>query len=285
MTMDEAALPQLAEAGLEAPRGQARTRPAKAARRIQSVDRALTIMETLALSRGGMSLQTLSAETGLNASTCHHLLMTLAHRGYVSQDRRTKEYALGNKIIELSEARVRQIDIVRLVMPVLARLNEDTGEAVHLAAMQGRELVTLAKLDSRHAVKVDSAGIGKSGAAHATGIGKAILAWLPEDEIRAILAASGMKAYTEKTIRSVDELIGQFALVRRHGFALDREEFQPGVTCVGTAIRDHSGAVVASLGVSIPTMRAVEGTLDEIKERVKAAAAEASRELGSRPRG
>lgn len=283
--MDEAPLPQLADAQLPAPMGATRTRPPKAARLIQSVERALTIMETLALSRGGMSLQTLSAETGLNASTCHHLLVTLAHRGYVSQDRRTKEYALGNKIIELSEARVRQIDIVRLVMPVLARLNEATGEAVHLAAMQGRELVTLARLDTRHAVKVDSAGIGKSGAAHATATGKAILAWLPEDEIRAILAASGMKAYTEDTIRSPDELIGQFALVRRHGYAFDREEFQPGVTCVGTAIRDHSGAVVASLGVSIPTMRAVEGTLDEIKEKVKAAAAEASRELGSRPRG
>lgn len=257
-------------------------RQVAASRRIQSVDRALTIMETLAQSRGGMSLRELAAATGLNASTCHHLLMTLAGRGYVSQEPRTREYALGNKILDLSDARVRQIDIVRLAMPALVRLNEATGEAVHLAAMQGRELVTLAKLDSSHAVKVDSGAIGKSGAAHATATGKAILAWLPEDEIRAILTATGMKAYTENTLRAPDALIKQLALVRRHGYAEDREEFQPGVFCVGTAIRDHAGAVAASLGCSIPTMRAKDGALGDIREKVVAAAAEVSRQLGSR---
>ncbi len=255
---------------------------AKTPRLIQSVDRALRILEALSLARTSISLQDLSAQTGLNVSTCHHLLTTLAHRGYVGQDRRSREYSLGNKIIELSDARVRQIDIVRLVMPVLTSLNEETSETVHLAAMQGREMVTLAMLDSFHAVKVDSGAIGKSGAAHATATGKAILAWLPESEIRAILASSGMKAYTEKTVRSPDELIQQLALVRRHGYAEDREEFQPGVLCIGTAIRDHAGAVVASLSVSIPTMRATEAVVEDITIRVKSAAAEASRELGSR---
>lgn len=99
--------------------GSAPAKDAKSPRLIQSVDRALVLLEALSQARNGISLQDLSATTGLNVSTCHHLLTTLAQRGYVGQDPRTREYSLGNKVIELSEARVRQIDIVRLAMPAL----------------------------------------------------------------------------------------------------------------------------------------------------------------------
>lgn len=250
---------------------------------IQSVDRALSILESLAEMRGGVSLMELSLRLGLNSSTCHHLLTTMARRGFVGQDLGSKEYHLGNKIFELSDARARQIDVVKLAMPTLVDLNERTGESVHLATLQGRDLVTVAKLDSRHAVKVDSGWVGKADAAHATATGKAILAWLPEAEIRAILSAKGMRRFTENTIISADELIPQLALVRRHGYAEDREEFQPGVMCVGTAVRDHTGAVVAAFSCSVPTMRATEEMLENLKELVKAAAARTSEELGSRP--
>ena len=254
-------------------------------RLIQSVDRALLLLETMAQARGTVSLRDLCRATGLNTSTCHHLLMTLAYRGYARQDARSREYGLGHKLFELSAAGATQIDIVRLAMPALEKLNEETGEAVHLAALEGRDLVTIARLDSRHAVKVDSGMIGKSAAAHATATGKAILAWLPEPEIRAILGASGMPRYTDNTVISPDRFIEQMALVRRHGYAADFEEFQPGVVCIGTAIRDHMGAVVASIGCSMPTMRAGEDALEAIRERVKRTANEVSMQLGARDAG
>lgn len=255
---------------------------ARASTTIKSVDRALDLMEALSRSGGSLTLSELSAQTGLNASTCHHLVATMVTRGYIGQNPRTKEYALGNKIFELSEARARQFDFVDIAMPALRDLNRETGEAVHLAIIQARELVTVAKLDSLHAVKVDSGFAGKSNAAHATASGKAILAWLPESEQQAIVDAKGMEAFTEHTVTDLDKLRDELALVRRHGYAQDREEFQPGVICVGAAIRNHTGGVIASISCSTPTMRASDQRLAELIERIRETAANLSQELGSR---
>jgi len=249
---------------------------------IKSVDRALDLMEALSRSGGNLTLSELSARTGLNASTCHHLVATMMTRGYIGQNPRTKEYALGNKIFELSDARARQFDFIDVAMPALRDLNRETGEAVHLAIIQARELVTVAKLDSLHAVKVDSGFAGKTNAAHATASGKAILAWLPESEQSAIVDAKGMEAFTEHTVTDLETLRGELALVRRHGYAQDREEFQPGVVCIGAAIRNHTGGVIASISCSTPTMRASDERLAELIERIKETAATLSQELGSR---
>ena len=249
---------------------------------IKSVDRALDLMEALSRSGGNLTLSELSARTGLNTSTCHHLVATMMTRGYIGQNPRTKEYALGNKIFELSDARVRQFDFVDVAMPALRHLNRETGEAVHLAIIQARELVTVGKLDSLHAVKVDSGFAGKTNAAHATASGKAILAWLPESEQSAIVDAKGMEAFTEHTVTDLEILRGELVLVRRHGYAQDREEFQPGVVCIGAAIRNHTGGVIASISCSTPTMRASDERLAELIELIKETAATLSQELGSR---
>lgn len=246
---------------------------------IQSVDRALDIIETLARSSGKLALAEISAATGLNLSTCHHLVATIMRRGYVIQDRETKRYSLSSKIFELSEARAGQIDLADLAKPYLKRLNDETREAVHLCVIEGVDLITLTKLGSHHAVKVDST-ISKSNAAHATATGKAILAWLPENEIDEILAAKGMKHFTNKTITNRESLIENLRIVRRYGYSEDVEEFEAGVVCVGTAIRGHKGTVVGSISVSMPTMRVSEEVLARIRNQVRMAASEISREIG-----
>jgi IclR family transcriptional regulator, acetate operon repressor len=139
------------------------------------------------------------------------------------------------------------------------------------------------KRESRHAVRVDTGTLGKSSAAHATSTGKAILAWLPEDEISRIVQSQGMKAFTPNTITDYAALIEELRLVRRNGYAMDREEYQPGVICVGTAIRDHSGAVVGSISASAPTMRADKEHLARMRDQVVTAARELSGELGGTP--
>ncbi len=248
---------------------------------IQSVDRAVDLLEALSRQDGEVSLNEISSLVGLNLSTCHHLLSTLMRRGYVQQVPRTKMYFLGNKIMELAQARTRQIDLIRLATPVLRRLKDESGETTILSAIQGHELTELATLDSEQMVKVGGGMIGKSNAAHATAGGKAIMAWLPEGEIAAIIGEKGMKQFTAKTITSLSDLLNELALVRRHGYAIDDEEFETGVLCVAAAIRNHSGGVIASIGCTLPKIRASEERLLIIKDQVKRAAKTLSQELGS----
>ena len=246
---------------------------------IQSVDRALDILEALAR-HGKMSLSELSLKTGLNVSTCHHLVGTIGRRGYITQDAESRRYSLGSKIFQLSEARASQINLIELATPFLTRLNRKTGEAVHLVMIEGTELITVAKLPSLHAVKVDSA-TGRSDAPHATAAGKAILAWLPPIRIDEILDARGMERFTAETITSRRALVEELRLVRRYGYSEDREEFEPGVHCLGAAVRSHKGAVIGSISLSIPTMRVAADVLARARKEVMATAQDIPRELGA----
>ena len=259
--------------------------PSKRPRTIQSLDRALNLIDLLVAAKSELPLNVLATRAGLNVSTCHHLLATLLRRGYVSQNPRTRGYFLGARITELSNARLKQFNLIDIAMPELERLNEVTSESVHLAVMQGRALVTLANLNSRLPVGVGSDETGKSNAAHATATGKAILAWLPEIEIARVLTDTGLPRFTGKTICTQPELIENLRLVRRNGYALDNEEFQPGVVCVGSAIRDHAGAVIGSVSCSMPKMRARERALTQVKSAVKHCATAISQRLGGPKHG
>lgn len=265
------------EAATASPSSQA---PARDRGSVQSVDRALTLLEGLARSAGGVPLTELASRAGLNVSTCHHLLATLIKWGYVAKVP-GRRYALGARGLHLGQAFLKQVDLPRRAQPFLERINEESGESVHLAVLQGDTIITLMKRESRHAVRVDTGAVGASDAAHATATGKAMLAWLPEHEIRRILALRGMPAFTPQTITDADVLIEQLRLVRRNGHAVDREEFQPGVVCVGAAIRDHLGAVVGAISASTPTLRASDEHLARMREAVMAAARELSAEFGA----
>jgi IclR family acetate operon transcriptional repressor len=241
---------------------------ARKPRTIQSVERALDLLEILAEANGEMALNALAGKSGLNISTCHHLLATLIKRGFAGQTPRTRSYFLGPRITDLSESRLKQFNLLDVAMPELRRLNDLTLESVHLAVMQGVSLITLAKLESKLPIRVGTDDALKTDAAHATATGKAILAWLPEAEIARVIAHGNLKRFTEKTISTISELIEDLRLVRRNGYALDNEELQPGVVCVGSAIRDHSGAVIGSISCSMPRMRADGDHMDVVRRSV-----------------
>lgn len=254
---------------------------AKQVRTIQSVDRALSILEVLAAATGEMPLGEIAERAGLNPSTCHHLLGTLVVRGYVGQTPSTRSYFLGARITQLSDNRLRQFDLVDMAGAELKRLNRATLESVHLAVLQGNALVTLAKLDSQLPIRVGSDDAGKADAAHATATGKAILAWLPETEIARVIAQTGLRRFTDKTITSIAELMEDLRHVRRKGYAIDDEEFQPGVVCIGAAIRDHAGAVKGSVSCSMPSMRASGEHFEKVKAAVRECARAVSQRYGS----
>jgi IclR family acetate operon transcriptional repressor len=248
--------------------------------RVQSVERALDLLEIVAAAGGEATLTQISAGSGLNISTCHHLLATLIAKGYVAKLPGKRTYVLGSRILYLSSLCLKQVNLPQRSQRVLDALSARTGEAVQLAVLQGDELITVLRKEALHAVRVDAAALGKTSAAHATATGKAILAWLPETEIARIVAAKGLPSFTAHTITDLAALLEELRLVRRHGYAVDREEFQRGVICIGSAIRDYAGAVVGAVSVSIPSFRASEETLTRIREEVLAAVRSLSADLG-----
>jgi IclR family transcriptional regulator, acetate operon repressor len=262
--------------GAKARPGQARAEGERHS--IQSVDRALFLLETIAEAGGEATLTDLATRTGLNISTCHHLLATLIQRGFAAKVPGRRLYALGPRILYLGHACL-QVDLPRRAQPYLEAINRATGETVHLAALQGDAVVTLAVREARHAVRVDTGKIGRVEGPHATSVGKAILAWLPEAEIQRIIG-SGMKRYTEKTITELPALLESLRAVRRNGYAIDREEYLPGVICVGAAIRDQAGTVIGAISASTPTMRADEEHISLMRDEINAATRALSAEFG-----
>ena len=262
--------------GSQAGRGNARA--AGDRHSIQSVDRALYLLETIADAGGEATLTDLANRTGLNISTCHHLLATLIKRGFAAKVPGRRLYALGTRICSLSHACL-QVDLPRRAQPYLEAINRATGETVHLAALQGDTISVLAVREARHAVRVETGKLGKLEATHATSIGKAILAWLPENEIHRILAG-GLKRFTEHTITDMPALLESLRKVRRNGYAVDREEHLPGVICVGAAIRDQAGTVIGGISASTPLMRADDAHIALMRDEINAATHALSAEFG-----
>jgi IclR family acetate operon transcriptional repressor len=248
---------------------------------IQALDRAFLILDIIADAGGEAKLTEIAATAGLNVSTCHHLISTLYNWGYVARGNSGRSYVLGSRILHLSAACLRQVDLPRRAQAYIDRLNDQTREAVQLAIMQDTSLVNILRRDARHAVRVDAGLGGKMNAAHATATGKAILAWLPPTELERIIADKGLTAFTPNTIVDLARLKEELRLTRRNGYAIDREEFQPGVICIGAAIRDHAGAVVGSISVSSPVFRATAEHIDRIRVDLLAATDELSLELGA----
>ena len=262
--------------GSQAGRGNARA--AGDRHSIQSVDRALYLLETIADAGGEATLTDLANRTGLNISTCHHLLATLIKRGFAAKVPGRRLYALGSRICSLSHACL-QVDLPRRAQPYLEAINRATGETVHLAALQGDTISVLAVREARHAVRVETGKLGKLEATHATSIGKAILAWLPENEIHRILAG-GLRRFTEHTITEMPVLLEALRKVRRNGYALDHEEHLPGVICVGAAIRDQAGTVIGGISASTPLMRADDAHIALMRDEINAATHALSAEFG-----
>jgi IclR family acetate operon transcriptional repressor len=242
------------------------------------VDRALLLLETIADMGGEATLTELANRTRLNISTCHHLLATLIKRNFVAKVPGKRLYALGGRILYIGHACL-QVDLPRRAQPYLENINLATGETVHLAGLQGDVISVLSVREARHAVRVETGKLGRIAAPHAQSMGKAIAAWLPDDEVRRIMGKD-LKGYTENTITDFAELLEALRLVRRSGHSVDNEEYLPGVTCIGAAIRDQAGTVIGGISASMPMMRASKEHLALVRDEVIAATRALSIEFG-----
>ena len=215
----------------------------------QSIQRIFGVIEALAARPGGTSLQQLCAATGLAKSTAHRMLASLVEMGYVVQDSFTTRYRLTLKLFELGSAVVNDMDILAVARPHLDRLSRQTGEAVHLVLRDGADIVYLYKAEAL-GVRRMSSQVGLRAPMYCTGVGKAILATLPDDEVAEIWRHSRPQKLTGRTVASLDALTAQLADVRRSGYAIDDEENELGVRCVALAIPGPGGRAESAFSIS-----------------------------------
>lgn len=247
--------------------------------KVQVLERALGLLNVLGASPEDMSLNDLSEAIGLHKSTVHRLVSVLEQFGYVERHPENGKYRLGLKLFELGSKAIGKLDMRERARPHLQRLAFEAGETVHLCVLDDGEVLYVDKVEPARSVRTASS-VGRRNPVHCTGVGKAMLAELPEADVDAILRRHGQRTLTRNTITTPVQLKLELANIRKQGFSLDREENEEGVACVAAPIRDHSGAVIAAISISGPTFRVNEGTFPALSHAVRHAAEALSADLG-----
>jgi IclR family transcriptional regulator, acetate operon repressor len=231
-----------------------------AKRTIDSLARAFDLLEIVA-ERGEVKLAELPGLLGVSRATAFRVLTTLQQRGYIEHLRDSSTYRLGPGSVILA-ARSQTASIVRRAEPVMAELRHVTGETVNLALFRGGQLVYVAIFDGSHAMRM-SGTIGERVPLHSTAVGKATLASVSRERVRALLGPPPFRRFTEQTLTTMKALEADLEETRRRGYAVDREEMDVGARCVGVAIlgvdgEPLGGLSVSGLAVRIPPERQVQ---------------------------
>lgn len=242
---------------------------------VQSLERAFDLLERMADAGGEVGLSELSGSSGLPLPTIHRLMRTLVACGYVRQQP-SRRYALGPRLIRLGESASRLLGV--WARPYLARLVEETGETANMALLDGDEVVYVAQVPSRHSMRMFTE-VGRRVLPHSTGVGKVLLAHAPAEEVRAVLARTGMPAATEKTITTPEGFLDELEQVRAEGYAVDDNEQEIGVRCIAVSVPDSPTA--AALSISGPAGRVTEAATDKFVPLLREVARQLSTALTS----
>jgi DNA-binding IclR family transcriptional regulator len=237
--------------------------------KITSLERALDLLELLS-ERDEVKLAELPKLLGASRATGFRLLATLQERGYVVHNKAARSYSLGAAAASLG-SRSRAAGLLDAAEAELQRLRDATSETANLAILQGSRLTYLRILDGRHSLRM-SGVVGEDAPIHATALGKAVLAALPDEQHAALVGQEPFEAYTERTPTSLDALRPEVARARELGYAIDDEAVDSGAVCLGAAIRLPGGEPVGGLSVSGAAARLGEGARAEFGEATAAAA-------------
>jgi IclR family transcriptional regulator, KDG regulon repressor len=201
------------------------------------------------------TLTDISQGVNINTSTTYRLVATLANHNYLELDELTGEYRLGFACLELARSYQTGSELLRIARPELSKLRDATSETVHLAVLDGMEIVYLEKLEGLHAIGLMSSRVGRRAPAYCTGVGKALLSQQDPKTVLENTEWETLIRYNEKTIVEPEALMADFELARRRGYALDEGEHEFEVRCVAAPIFNHSGEAFAALSVSGPRSR------------------------------
>lgn len=247
---------------------------------VQSVSHALDIIENLTGPDDELGVTELAKRLGLHKNNVVRLLGTMESRGYVEQNRLTGNYRLGLKIFELGQGFITHLQLVQEARSILEKIVATCNESAYLAVLQNGDVVYLDGVETTQAVRV-APRIGWRIKAYCTAVGKAQLAYKEPDEFNRIYGAVPLLSYTEQTITEMSTLKSHLAKVAEQGYAIDREEFEPDVWCVGVPVRDYTRQVVAGICISGPSSRITDERIEsDLVGMMREAGNELSHRLG-----
>jgi IclR family acetate operon transcriptional repressor len=244
---------------------------------IAVLGRALDLLDALAQAGEPMGATDLAREIGATKSATFRILVNLERRGYVRKDAVSARYRLGPALVSLGYQASNGIDLLSLAHPHLESLSVDIQETANLGAIRDGEIVYLDIVESPRSLRM-AARIGARDLVHSTALGKAILAFLPDNELRD-LTAHPLPARTGQTITSGDRLLAELEEIRRTGTSRESGENEPDARCIGSPVFDRHG-ICAALSISGPASRMDEATLERAAQVILRTAAQLTAELG-----
>jgi IclR family acetate operon transcriptional repressor len=246
---------------------------------VPALRKGLAVLEALAAG-GPLPMSEIQRRAGLNKTMTFRILRTLAEMGYVAHDPVARRYGLGLRWLEFGAAAANQIDIVAVSQPLLTVLWEEFDETVNLGLLAGERVVYAAMLESRQGLRM-SARPGQQDLLHSTSLGKAILAFTAPGKRDALLqSAMPFERRTPRTLVELPDVLAELEATRARGYAVDDEENEAGVFCVGAPVLNGEGEAIAGLSISGPATRIDQDQARRFAERLTAACAEISRRMG-----
>jgi DNA-binding IclR family transcriptional regulator len=240
---------------------------------VPALDRALSILELLGKSRAGLTLPELVEQSRLPRSSVHYLLVTLERRGYVQRNERTSRYMFGVNLVHLTNAAWSGLSLRQQAGPYLSALVRKTGLTAHMGILKDHEAVIIAKHGPLDGTRI-ATWVGKRMEVHCTGLGKALIAYLSEPQLERIVREHGLPRHNENTIFSPRKLRDELARVAQQGYALDDEEDELGLRCIGAPVFDDAGGAIAAVSLSGTSLQINQANYGFLIREIKATAAE-----------
>jgi DNA-binding IclR family transcriptional regulator len=245
---------------------------------IQSVQRAVQILDVVSQSPDGLRLKEVAEQVGLGSTTVHNILNTLCELGLIRQSH--TRYQLGVRTLQIGSRYLDGLSLYEIAFPVVKALNEEYNESFFLVALEDGHFTFLVMIESTQNVKATRVASDLA-TSHATAIGKVLLSSLDPETLHTFIRKNKLlQRFTPNTITTEKALQKELECVRKSGYALDREEMEIGLSCISVPIRSHRGEIVAALGTGVPVQRFTPQTIDEILQGMIDSAARISAELG-----
>jgi IclR family transcriptional regulator, acetate operon repressor len=262
-------------------RGRTPGKPGAVTAQVQSLTRGLSLLEALARAEGGLTLTDIAQRVTLAPSTAHRLLATLEKMGYVYQGGELGRWYIGLQAFTVGSSFLANRDFVAQSHPYMRRLMEQSGETANLAILDGTEAVFIDQVQCRETMRT-IVRLGSRVPLHASGVGKAIFAALPDEQIDAILKVKGLPRITPTTITSPETMWSAMRVIRQRGYSFDDEEHLPGTRCVAAPFYDEHADVLGAISLAGPISRLPDERIKQLGPLVAHTAEDLTHRLGGR---
>ena len=221
---------------------------------LQTIEKAGEVLALFEREHAEWGVREVAERLGLAKSSAHDLLTSLAHVGLLGKTEEGR-YRLGWRLVTLSETLLATSELRCEARPILEELAAQYQETIHLAVLDDTKVVYADKLEGKQAVRVELTSLGMRLYPHCTALGKVLLAYRPEADVKRIIKTNGLPRFTPNTITDEGELEQTLTQIRKQGYAYDLEEILPDLCCVGAPIYNYTGHVIAAISMSIPAYR------------------------------